>query len=630
MHAYHKGMVCRETMTTILRQKRDHAAFKALALLGVLLVLLFGSVVFGQTAEPTAPSISVSYSVEFVGLPNKALTDQVKAASQLVRLKDAPPASVLGLRRRLRADVQRLNEILRSEGYYGARVVSRIERSQGDVAQAANALVTLTIMPGPEYLFSNPAIVLEPDLSNPPPNHDAPLRALDGKPARAVAVINAEREAAAALSNAGYPFAKTLPRQAVVDHARTGIALTAYIDPGAYHDFGRPIFSGLETVEAAYLERLVPWQPGTAFSQGALNSYRQTLIDSRLFTSVKVEPLAATAAGEPLDIAVTMKEGSLRTMGATVSYARDEGFGGGVSWQHRNFLGQAETLDLRAEASELNQSLSAGLLKPAFRRADQILSLGFDLLHEDSDAFEEYSATIRTGIERDLWAAWRGGIGVSLEAAELTDANGTNQSYLFGLPLSLTQDHTDSLLDPKRGYRLGLEVTPYFGQFAGTALFTRTAITGSYYYPISDDPRPIVLATRLKIGSILGEASAAIPANKRFFAGGGGSVRGFGYQLIGALDAANTPRGGRSVIETAIEARIPVTQTISVVPFVDGGLVSQDVVPSLSETLRLGAGLGGRYETPVGPLRVDIAVPLNPRRGVDDGFQFYISFGQAF
>lgn len=588
-------------------------------------------VIDGVRAQDSNLSV-VLYEATFAGLPSKGLDDQVRAASQLLRLTGSPPASVLGLRRRLRVDVQRTNEILKSEGYYGARVIPSLARAGDSEAESEKAQVTLTVLPGVRYNFAEPSVQLEPSLETPPRGYDAAVAALDGATARAAAAVDAEQAVVRSLENAGYPFAQALPRRAEVDHARTAIRLSIRVDPGPYYSFGAPRYSGLETVEANYLDRLLPWRTGDAFNRSALSDYRQTLINTRLFTSVKVEPLSRDllSAGEPLDVAVTVQEGSLRTIGASVSYARDEGFGGGVFWQHRNFLGQAETLDLKADASELNQSVSAGLTKPAFRRPDQVLSTGISLLHEDSDAFEEYSATVSAGLERDLWSDWRGGLGVSLEVAELTDIFGVDQSYLIGVPLHLSQDHTDSLLDPKRGHRLALEVTPYFGEFAGTALFTRTAITGSYYYPLSDAPRPVVLAARVKLGSVLGESSRDIPANKRFYAGGGGSVRGFAYQTIGVLDAGNSPRGGRSVIEAGLEARVPISDSLSIVPFVDGGLISQDVVPSFSETMRFGAGLGARYETPVGPLRLDIALPVNRRSGVDDSFQFYISFGQAF
>lgn len=620
-------MLCRCAMTPTTVLARLFSGGRALFIVSALAVVCPDSADAQGGAGPRVP-----YTVAFEGLPGKDVDTLVRAGSQLLRLKDSPPASVLGLRRRLRADERRVEEVLKSQGYYGARITATLQRPDEEAAEPGPAAVTVTVNPGQQYSYAVEPVELAPGLPAPPAGYDAAALALNGKPAAASAAIAAERAAVTALAEAGYPFARVLPRRAEVDHARLTIVLTVRIDPGAYRTFGTVNYTGLDTVEAVYPDRLVPWSPTAAFNRSALTAYRQTLIDTQLFTSVKVEPVETANGGQsgPLDVAVSVAEGSLRTIGASVSYARDEGFGGGVSWQHRNFLGQAETLDLALNASELNQDISAALSKPAFRRPDQVLTTGVSLLHEDGDAFEEYSATVRTGLERDLWTAWRGGLGVTLEAAELRDSFGKQRSYLIGVPVTLAQDRTDSLLDPKRGHRLALEVTPYAGQFSGTALFARTSVTGSYYWPVSDSDRPVVLAVRAKIGSVLGEASAEIPANKRFYAGGGGSVRGFAYQLIGPLDTDNDPRGGRSLVETALEARVPVTDTISVVPFIDAGLVSTNVVPDLSETIRYGAGLGGRYETPVGPLRVDIAIPVNRRRGVDNSFQFYISFGQAF
>ncbi|MEQ8734754.1 MAG: autotransporter assembly complex family protein [Rhodospirillaceae bacterium] len=621
-------------------------ALATLACVSVFVILVSVPAV-AQEAVNAMPA-EIPYDVSFSGLPTPELEADIKEASQLLRLKDSPPASILGLRRRIRADVQRFTEIMKSQGYYGSRVTMDMNRpgtqeavQNDNVARASTTKtqVAIQVLPGPRYNFAPPVVSLTTPLSVENTGYQLPLDILAGQPALASEVIDAEHRAIQMLANAGYPFAKILPRRAEVDHGRSTIAVFVNIDPGLYHSFGRIVFSGLQTVEEIYLTRLLPWVQGVPFDLSKLAAYRQSLIDTRLFTSVKVEPVTASAvpggqsvdtSGKPLDILVTVEQGALRTIGTSLSYARDEGFGGSVTWQHRNIFGQGETLDLLTEVTELNQLASASLTKPAFRRPDQVLKTGLSLLHEDSDAFEEYSATVQAGVTRDLWSSWRAGVGVSVEAAELTDAFGTQQSYLLGLPLSLTRDQTDSLLDPKRGYRLGFEVTPYAGEFGGTALFTRASATGTYYYPWSDDVRPVVLAARLKVGSVIGEQSQNVPANKRFYSGGGGSVRGFGYQLLGALDADNDPIGGRSVIETGLEARVPVTDALSVVPFVDGGLVSPSVTPSLSEKFRVGAGLGVRYATPVGPLRLDVAIPVNRRKAVDSSFQFYISFGQAF
>lgn len=542
------------------------------------------------------------------------------------RLRDNPPASVLGLRRRLRSDERRIQDVLRSNGFYAGRLTTSVSPPEDGLRT-----VLISLAAGPQYVFHTPEIAF--DTVDTPLLDLADLVAgLEGKPAVAADAIALESGLIDRFTAQGYPFVRPLTRRAEVDHARQRILLTYAIEPGPYAVFGAPVFSGLNTVKSGYLERLVPWQTGAEFDRTQLSAYRRALIDTRLFTSVKVDAADTEdlQAGDALEIDVSLTEGAHRTIGAVGRYARDEGFGGGVSWQHRNFFGQGETLDLEADGSELRQLVAAQVTKPAFRRLDQVLDASVELLHEDNDAFEEYSVLLTTGLERDLWSVWRGRLGVSLEAAELTDPNGTDQSYLAGLPLRLSRDASDDLLDPKRGYRMVAEVTPYAGQFAGTALFATVALSGSYYHPLSDSPRPIVAAVRAKAGSIFGESAEDVPANKRFYSGGGGSVRGFGYRLIGALNDAGTPLGGRSLLEAAVEARVPVTDTIAVVPFVDSGLVSSDVVPKFTESLRVGAGLGIRYQTPVGPFRFDLAIPVNRRRGVDNSFQFYISFGQAF
>jgi translocation and assembly module TamA len=150
----------------------------------------------------------------------------------------------------------------------------------------------------------------------------------------------------------------------------------------------------------------------------------------------------------------------------------------------------------------------------------------------------------------------------------------------------------------------------------------------TYYAPL--DSKRLIIAARGKIGGMVGDSRADIPAPKRFYSGGGGSVRGYQYQLVGPLDADNDPQGGRSVIEMGVEARIRVTEDFGLVPFLEGGNVFDSMAPDFSESFRWGAGIGARYYTAIGPIRFDIAVPLNKRKGVDDDFQFYISIGQAF
>ncbi|HSR71931.1 MAG TPA: BamA/TamA family outer membrane protein, partial [Kiloniellales bacterium] len=198
-----------------------------------------------------------------------------------------------------------------------------------------------------------------------------------------------------------------------------------------------------------------------------------------------------------------------------------------------------------------------------------------------------------------------------------------------GLPLTATRDDRDDLLDPTRGTRLSLTLTPYGGVGDQSLAFLRSTLGGTAYYAI-DEGRRFVVAGRARLGSILGDDTEEIPANKRFYAGGGGSIRGYEFQKVGPLDENNEPLGGRSLVELGVELRIRVTEEIGIVPFLDGGTVFDSPYPDFEEDLRWATGLGLRYFTAIGPLRLDVAVPLDKREGIDDDYQFYISLGQAF
>jgi translocation and assembly module TamA len=228
---------------------------------------------------------------------------------------------------------------------------------------------------------------------------------------------------------------------------------------------------------------------------------------------------------------------------------------------------------------------------------------------------------------------WRVSAGTSF-AYEIVDekadnGEGKRRFQLFGLPLTAVRDDTNDALDPTEGTRLQLSLTPTTGVGDESLLFLTAIAGGSAYYAIDEEER-FVLAGRARVGTILAEDTDALPASRRFYAGGGGSIRGYEYQLVGPLDNDEEPFGGTSLVEIGAEVRVRVTEEIGVVPFIDGGTVYDDPIPNGDETLRWAAGLGLRYFTGFGPIRLDVAFPLNPRDGVDEAFQFYVSFGQAF
>jgi translocation and assembly module TamA len=151
--------------------------------------------------------------------------------------------------------------------------------------------------------------------------------------------------------------------------------------------------------------------------------------------------------------------------------------------------------------------------------------------------------------------------------------------------------------------------------------------SASTYVALDAEART-VLAGRIGFGSIIGADLEDIPANRRFFAGGGGSVRGFAYKSLGPR-LQGEPIGGRSLLEASLEARFKVTETIGIVPFVDLGSAFDTSIPTFRERIRVAGGIGLRYYTSFGPIRLDIATPLIREKGEGD-VAVYLGFGQAF
>jgi translocation and assembly module TamA len=314
-------------------------------------------------------------------------------------------------------------------------------------------------------------------------------------------------------------------------------------------------------------------------------------------------------------------------VGASVSTS--EGLGTQFYWENRNFFGEGEKVRADLVVAEIRQGLRLSYTKPNYRKIDQNFNANIDFSHENTEAYNEDSISTYVGLDRRWREKWIVGAGISLEYSEIEDNGVQNEYALAGLPLNARYDSTNDLLDPVTGFRFGAKVTPYLGLNDISPDFLRTEWDGSAYYSVLENER-LVLAARTKVGMLFGDSTDNIPASKRFYAGGGGSIRGYKYQSVGPLDSQNDPIGGRSLIEVGFEARTKITESIGIVPFIEGGNVYDSMVPDFSGDFLWGAGLGFRYYTAIGPIRLDFAVPLDKRPNVDDNFQVYISIGQAF
>ncbi|SDG52451.1 autotransporter secretion outer membrane protein TamA [Limimonas halophila] len=569
---------------------------------------------------------AVAYKVDIKGVPEDDLRELLRGASQLVGLKDDPPATEAGLRRRARDDVDRLRTALQSQSFYGAEVAVSIDTAPDP------ARVTLEVDTGPVYLLAGAEIIYTEPVSDrvTVPRTGRELGLKMGQRARSAPILAAQRQLLTRLENTGYPLAKVADRDVIVDHERTTLSVEWRIDPGAFVRFGGWELAGLKNVDPDYIRRFRKWQPGEPFDRRLVDKTRKALRETGLFASVRVERGAPVDGRLPLTFKFT--ESERRSIGFSGSFSTSEGPTVEGFWEHRNLLDRDQDLRLSATGGFIEQSVQARFTQPNFRRMDQDLSLSSEARRQDTEAFEEIAFTGAADVERPLAGPWRISVGTSGELTETEDAQGTRQFFVVGAPLSVARDTREDLLNPTQGSRISLTTQPVVTAVDETQAFLRNEAMGAVYRSVLGDDR-LVLAGRARFGSIVAGETDDIPPSKRFFAGGGGSVRGFGFQEIGPLDAGNDPLGGRSLLEFSAEARVRIGESFGVVPFLDAGQVYDNRFPNLfrdpDRVLRYGAGLGLRYYTAIGPVRLDVAVPLNDRP-VDDPFELYISLGQAF
>lgn len=578
------------------------------------------------------------YEVDLADIEDDELRDLIEASSTLIQLADDPPPSPIGLGRRAETDRQRIQAALRSVGFYSGEVGIDIETDTGD----GPAQVSIGVRPGPRYTFDRLRVVDPEGGEVAGIEIDRAALGLEaGAAARAGDVVSAEPQLASQLIERGHAFARVADRDVVVDHADRTMDVTFVVERGPLVRFGETRIEGLERVDPGLVRNRIAWRPGQRYDPDLLEETRERIVELGPFANVRVE-----LAGEPgpdgvTPVVVTAAERPRRVIGAGFSFSTTEGFGAEAFWGHRNLFGGAEQLRISGFVADVGtDSFSADVAeetdfgatiefrKPDFLSVDQTLLANLEFITEQPEAYDREAVTASLQLSRELSDALTVGYGVTVERSRITEAERSVSSTLFGVPLSLAWDSTDDLLDPTDGVRTELLTTPWVQAGGADARFLATRWTTSAYRGLMDDGR-LVLAGRLALGSIVGAEAEEIPAHRRFYAGGGGSIRGYGYQEVGPRDAFGDPRGGRSLFEVGAELRWRVTDTIGIVPFVDGGMVFDTALPTFDEEIKWGAGLGLRYYTGFGPLRADVAVPLN-REEEDDAWALYLSIGQAF
>ena len=599
----------------------------------------------------------VTIVVEGEAKAGKELKKLMEGASTLLVNKDKAPDSLLGIELRCRTDQETAVKLLQSQCYYEGEAQFSIDENAKPIA------VVLTLKPGIRYHLGRADVRYEPKPNVPKsftvryrtyglfetdreelpgPKFPKTLPGVKlGEPIIADDMLNAVEAFPKTFHDKGYPLAKIKDAVYTLNTETKELNADIVVETGPPAYFGELRVHGNKDVTAKYIKSWIPWEKGKdPFDLDQLDDYANDLRHSSLFRSVEAKPvpgeLKTNAEGiATLPVDLTVKEAPFRTLSARAYYDTATGAGVELGWEHKNLFHNGEKLSIIAPIATQEQGIKFAFEKPNFYAREQKLYANAVLKHEITQAYELTGASFETGLERRLSKHFWAGGGVFYEGGTIKENMNDEQSFaVYGPKFFIRHDSRNNQLSPTRGSTAKWTVKPFAGSYTESFMGLAQTLGGTFYYaPFKDNDGQksdkLVLAARAEGGSIIGPKRSELPSTMRYFTGGAGSVRGYVYQSIGPRDKSDDPSGGRSYQLVNLEARYKLTKDVGIVPFIDGGMTYTDPVPQIIGEMNWGAGIGLRYFTPIGPLRFDVATPLNPIEG-DPPIQIYISIGQAF
>lgn len=511
-----------------------------------------------------------------------------------------------------RLDKEAIAKMLRSEGFYMAKISHEIHKDD----------IHFTVNPGQPYVIAD--VFIESHLEPLPPAQEFGLE--KGKRFRAAEVLSAQAGLKKYIENNRCLWEIKVTYDATVNHPSKEATITLTVGDSEKVTFGSVAFEGLTTVDEQYLKSKLGFKEGTCFKRPDVERARLNLFQTNLLSGVES---SLEKHDTQADVVFYVTERKHKTIKAGAGVSSDEGASLSTGWENRNFLGKAEKLEVNAKLSELFRRADTSLTIPSFLNAKQNLILKGEVSEENLEAFDAKSVSTSVTLQRKLGQYLTGSVGARLDVTRVED-NDKNETFgLASFPTGLDYDKRDNVLDPKSGWLVSGEVTPFVDTLDTSVGFVKSSVGASAYYSAQNAIFKPTFALRGATGSINGLNTNDIPADERFYAGGGGSVRGYPFQKLGPLEA-DDPTGGRSFSELSFETRTRFSDSWGGVIFLDGGNAYDDITPDFSEGLKWAYGAGIRYYTDFAPIRLDVAIPLERRVGIDDSFQFYISIGQAF
>ncbi|KUF10987.1 autotransporter assembly complex protein TamA [Pseudoponticoccus marisrubri] len=602
----------------------------------------WGLVVIGAALLSSAPGAGAMNKLDFrlQNASGPALLERLRDASLLAQLPEDGSEPAQDVFAAALSDYTRLVEALYAQGYYSASVRILIDGREAALIEPLSVpdrigRVDVVIDPGRPFRFGQVSVApLAPG--------DAPVSEFNrGAPALATVVRDAAQGAVTGWREAGHAKAAISGQSITARHGDARLDVAVDVSPGPRVSFGDVVVTGETDVKPGRVRQIAGIPRGAVFAPGEVEDAAERLRRTGTFRSVDLTEGEAVGADGSMDIRIDVVDRKPRRFGAGIELSSLEGLTLSGFWLHRNFFGGAERFRFDAEISQLggtesgpDYSLNTRLEKPAVYGAETLAYAEAGLSYSDEPDFIEEKANLGIGVSRTFSDRLQGELGIALSYSRVTDRylpklpNGeypTRELTVFSIPFALTYDARDNQVNPTEGYYLRTELEP-FTEFDSGENGARLYFDARTYRAFGEDDG-LVLAGRAQLGALFGPSAQDAPPDYLFYSGGGGTVRGQPFESLD-VDYGGTRLGGRSFAGLSGEARVKLSDTFGVVAFADAGYVGPESLVDGSGDWHAGAGLGLRYNTVVGPIRLDVAGPVAGETG--DGVQFYLGIGQAF
>ena len=559
------------------------------------------------------------------------LIDLIKDGISLQRAENLTLKRYADPRKISRFEQDIIIRILKSRGYYRYFVSAKlIDNKQTNASVNSNyesfnniKKIIYQVTPGAQYKVTN----IEFDLDQNVNLDQMPLLSIqEDEPLIAENILSSLDKIRSYIRSQYCFYDVKVAYQVFIDHQTSQAKVIFTMEPSRQTSFGPVFIEGLESVDYDYLMSFISYEEGQCFQRNKIDASRLSVLRSNLISNVVIN--VGEIENDHVTTNYQVNERNHRTVKAGIGYSTDEGTYLSAGWEHRNIRGAGEKLEFNTRFSSIRQKVSGQFYIPNFYSDNKSLTLYSELVNEELDAYKALSLKTgaKIGFKRTEFLKYF--VGAELKLSDVTDQDQNEKFYLASFPFEIEWDHTNSILDPSDGFLITAEVRPYIDIINTQTKFYKTMISVAGYHTFDLSLQPTI-AARYSVGTITGESVENIPADERFYVGGGGSVRGYPYQSLSKLNG-DDPEGGASFQQINTELRIRFKKDWGLATFVGGGFAFEEATPDMNQDLLWAAGLGLRYYTSFAPFRADIAFPLNKRKDYDDDFQLYISIGQAF